>query len=104
MVDMKDIVEKLAERTEQDKVPWKPTADEQTFAASIGKLSVLISSGFTGRIELSVLDEQGMEIDSAFRPQSALMDLHSSAKRKALGTDQKLAELLDALDATSPIL
>ena len=103
MVEMGDIVEKLAERTEQDRVPWKPTADEQAFAASLGNLSVLISPDYRGRIKLSVLDEKGMEIDYADRPQSALMDLHSSARRRALGTDRRLAELWDALDANSPI-
>ena len=98
MVEMGDVVEKLTKRTEEDRVPWKPTVDEQAFVASVGNLSVLISSDYGGRIKLSVLDEKGMEIDYANRPQAALIDLHSSAKRKALGADERLAELMKALD------
>lgn len=99
MVEMEDVVHKLIERTEQDRVPWKATADKRAFAAIVGNLSVLVSQDVLGEIKLSVLDEKGMEIDYATRPHTTLTELHSSARRRALGTDRRLAELLDALDS-----
>ena len=98
MVEMSDIVSKLVERTEQDMVPWKATADEATFAASFGNLSVLISS-LRGATRLSVHNEKGTELDYAENPYMTLNKLHELAKRKALGIDERLAELMDALNS-----
>lgn len=101
MVEMSDIVSKLVERTEQDMVPWKATADDATFAASFGNLSVLISS-VGGETRLSVHNERGTEIDYAENPYMTLDRLHELAKRKVLGTDERLAELMEALNAPPP--
>ena len=101
MVEMSDIVSKLVERTEQDMIPWKATADENAFVATFGNLSVMLSIPYSGDLKLSVLDERGREIDYTVDPFNALFDLHRSIKRKALGTEQKLAELMEALDKTS---
>ena len=98
MVEMSDIVSKLVERTEQDMVPWKPTADDATFAASFGGLSVLLSKE-GAFVKLSVLDEKGTEIDYTSIQSYEIRELHSLARRKALGTDKRLAELMDALNA-----
>ena len=96
MVEMIDIVTRLVERTEKGGVPWKPTADDATFAANLGSLSVLISYA-RGTTRLSVLDEKGTEIDFAENPYRTLDRLHYLAKRTALGTDKRLAELMDVL-------
>ena len=102
MVEMSDIVSKLVERTEQDMVPWKATADDATFAASFGNLSVLISS-YGGATRLSVHNEKGTEIDRSESPPYRILDrLHGLAKRQALGTDEKLAELMEALNTPPP--
>ena len=129
MVEINDVVAKLAKLTEQGQVPWKTTVDKATFAATFGRMSVLISTyntpfgsgnrfddtplGRGNRVyQLSVLDEQGDEIDFTTAMEGSpipmvgegrpvLVDLYNSAKRSALGVDQKLEELLDAMDRVS---
>ena len=97
MVRIDDVVSKLLERAEEDSVPWKATADDETFAATFGNLSVLVSS-HRGTTKLSVLNEKGTEIESTTDPSGILYRLHTLAKRKALGTADLLAELMDALN------
>ena len=119
MVEMKDVVAKLATLTEQGQVPWKTTVNETTFVATFGKMSVLISTNApvvgtpflsNKSYQLSVLDEKGNEIDfdiasggppivGVSRP--VLVDLYNSAKRSALGVDQRLEELLNEMDRVS---
>ena len=68
MVYMAAVVDKLVERTQQNRVPWKRSAGKSTLVASFGNLSVLISartSGLNSEVKLSVLDEIGDEIDYA---------------------------------------
>ena len=116
MAEMKDVVAKLAELTEQGQVPWKTTADKSAFAATFGKLSVLISAMDTrpssdiASYRLSVLDEQGNEIDFAtarWGPSVTgvrlpnLVPLYDSAKRTALGVDRRLEELLNEMNRVS---
>ena len=123
MAEMKDVVAKLAMLTEQRQVPWKTTVDKATFAATFSRMSVLISTsdapfGSGNRAyRLSVLDEQGNEIDFAtaadFDPDTGeigrlgpwdvptLVPLYTSAKRSALDVDQRLEELLNEMDRVS---
>lgn len=114
MADMQDVVAKLAELTEKGQVPWKSTVDKSAFAATFGKMSVLISSRepFTelaSTYSLAVLDEQGNEIDSAtasHNPASlddppVLARLYITAKRSAVGVDERLEELLRAMDVVA---
>ena len=109
MVEMRDVVDKLVERTAQNRVPWKSSASKGTFVAAFGNLSVLISartSGLNSEIKLSVLDEVGDEIDyaesdgfSSDRQSTQIQGLYILAKRKALGSDRRLGELIARLDA-----
>jgi hypothetical protein len=117
MADLTQVVEKLAELTAQGKVPWKSTANPNSFAATIGRLSVVISgrvglvaSPFTDRIRLAVLDEEGRDIDHLDHDLgdpnnpghgTRLPTLYQSAKRSALGVDQRLEELLSDLESVS---
>ena len=115
MVAMEDIVEKLAQRTGQGRVPWKTAVGESSFSAKLGNLLLLISSSGSGSIKLSVNNEKGTEIDSIIylegseekyvlgKGHSMLPDLFASAKRTALGTDQRLLELMELLDEDLPI-
>ena len=115
MVEMSDVIAKLAERTAQNRVPWKTSASKETFIAAFGNLSVLISSHSTGLstvTKLSVLNEEGNEIDHAEfssndfgddKKYSLLRDLYRSAKRCAVGTDQKLEELFARIDSAPPV-
>ena len=115
MVEMKDVVDKLAQLTGQGQVPWRTTVDKSAFAATFGNLSVIIRADNPGledelsSYRLSVLDERGNEIDStsavvvgepgATRP--ALAFLYISAKRTALGSEKRLEELMEAMNQVS---
>ena len=116
MVEMKDVVAKLANLTQQGRVPWRATVDETTFVATFGNLSVLISSkpsppgADMSSYRLSVLDEKGVEIDfstARYGPSATnvrlptLVPLYANAKRTALGVDQRLEELMNAMDVIS---
>ena len=111
MADIQDVVVKLAHLTESGQVPWKSTADKSAFAATFGKLSVLISLEATfdapwrNQYRLAVLDEKGDEIGYALHRPGVIGDGHGelvsmfdSAKHLALGVDQKFDELLKAMD------
>ena len=43
MADINEIFVKLLERTNQGKVQWEPTSDEDTFVAGVGNLSVSLT-------------------------------------------------------------
>ena len=116
MVEMKDVVAKLAKLTERGQVPWKTTVDISTFSATFGNLSVLISSQPSppgpdiSSYRLSVLDEKGSEIDYAttrYGPSvvnvrlPALVPLYTAAKRTALGVDRRLEELMGEVNLIS---
>jgi hypothetical protein len=123
MSEMNDVVAKLAKLTEQRQVPWKTTVDKSTFAATFGRMSVLISAKDTRpgsdirSYRLSVLDEKGNEIDFATaadfdlvtgemrlagpRDVPALVPLYTSAQRAALDVDRRLEELLNEMDRVS---
>ena len=114
---MKDAVDKLAKLTDKGQVPWKTTVDKAAFAATFGGMSVLIStkdtsprSGFK-LYRLSVLDEQGNEIDFASATDDplvrevgeiyAVVPLYISSKRAALDVERRLEELLSEMDRVS---
>lgn len=104
MARISDILLKLLDRTEQEKIIWKSTVDERAFITVIGKNSVIIQQdqrpfGF----EMRVLDEQGREIDrllfeQAESVQPPLRDLFDKARRMALGVDDQLDKLLHELE------
>lgn len=116
MVDMSGILDKLAEITEQGQAPWRTTADKSAFSATFGRTSVVISAKETSpgsdmvSYRLSVLNEKGIEIEFAtarWGPSvtnvklPVLVPLYTSAKRTALGVDERLEELLNAMDRVS---
>lgn len=118
MADMKDVIERLIERTEEQRVPWKITSDEDAFAAAIGDMSVMVSSQMLRRsrqesrpepmsLRIAILDERWREIASleasrySSRDYQRLYSLWQSAKMSATGAHPRLDEFLDALDAAS---
>ena len=107
MADIRDIADKLLERTEQKKINWRPTVSEDTFTAIIGDWSVSISTHLLLRghkVNLRVLDNSGQLLEEISATPSQgpsfgrLEDLHSKAKRSALGIDQQLEGLLAELN------
>lgn len=108
MAGMTDVIDKLAERTAEGRVPWKTAFGESSFFARLGNLLVLISARSDNSIRLSVSNEKGTEVDSVEGPNlnaqasARLNYLYNSARRTALDTDQTLEELLELLDEVPP--
>lgn len=118
MVDMSQIVSRLNVLTRQNRVPWKTTSDRTAFLAVYGDMSVRIASrGEEPRntLTLGVYDGQGNLIDSATYDgsnpfegfsgdsYSELKSLYQSAKRIALGVDQRLTNLMERMNAAPPV-
>lgn len=115
MARITDIIDKLVQRTAQDRVPWTPTDKENNFTAAFGDLSVSISShsqGLSSITTLSVKDSNDQEIVSAqcdtshplsHRRYSKLTDLYNAAKTWASGTDVRLTELMQRIEASPPV-
>lgn len=107
MVDAKDVIEKLIERTDQNRVHWQSTVTPNTFVAVVGNLSLHISHprAANSRVRLRILDQLSQPIDefgaSTYGDPSinhALEELHRKAKRVALGNDNHLEELMRELE------
>ncbi len=111
MADMSQVLEKLVERTKQDRVPWSKGNLSDTYHVSVGNLTVMIMGGrrgLGGAIYLTVNDNMGESVGRVFyspeEPElnSELVALLQGAKRIA-DDDPRLDELLDALDAVPPV-
>ena len=110
MATMSDVLAKLLERTRAGKVPWKPTNQEETFAAVIGELSILIDMDWRGigsnMPTLRVLNKYGRVVDwinvdtqEGIVHKQDLDELYHMARRAALVTGTELDDLLTALDS-----
>ncbi len=118
MVEMRDIASNLLELTRQNRVPWKATSDKSTYVAVYGDISVIIFSEGTepgDTVTLGVYDGTGTVIDrttyygpGTFLGQPGLPSneeiklLYESAKRTALGVDQRLTNLMERMNAVPP--
>jgi hypothetical protein len=111
MADMKQVLEKLAERTEESRVPWRKGDLSDTFEVSLGDLTVIIlgsNKGLDGTIFLHVRDKRNETVGRAYyNPQepeinSELVSLFERAQRIATD-DPRLDDLLKALDAAPPV-
>ena len=110
MATMTDILAKLLERTRAGKVPWKPTNHDDTFAAIVGELSVVIDMDWRGigsdMPTLRVLNSAGRLVDwinvdtsDGSVHKGDLDALYLMARRAALVTGRELDDLLAALDS-----
>ena len=106
MADMIQIAEKLVERTNENRIPWKPTINPNSFSAMIGDLSVMVSLQSNGGVfgsstTLAIFDEKGTELDSLQDREGnrypILPSLHRAARRSAQGVEKRLDELLAKL-------
>lgn len=108
MADVTDIIAKLVERTGEGRVVWQTSADEDTFIAGVANTSVSVSAYEDNygdqRVRFRILNWEGREIELYDTGISAddeiratLTQLHSMARRVALGVDSQLDDLLEAL-------
>ena len=106
MAEVAEIIPKLVDRTDQNRINWRQTPSEGTFGANIGSWSVTIS---TTRVTLGVAfglrvyDQEGKFLDevrasTGTELHRSLSQLHEKAKRSALGIDRQLEGLMAELD------
>jgi hypothetical protein len=109
MAEIAEIVDKLLERTNQNKIGWQPTVTENTFLAVVGKLGVSIAlprqALINDFVRFRIFDETGQLIKEIYADRVAdgvtyykLREIHQKAKRMALGDEGCLDELLAELD------
>ena len=95
MATISDIVEKLLVQTELGRVRWQKTVDSQTFLATFGDYSTLVSKGkplSDPEYAIKILDKRGDTIERISTPyinppgqlRSQLVMLHEAARRQAL--------------------
>ena len=110
MADMQQVLEKLVERTKENRVPWSKGHLSNSYHVTLGSLVLMIVGArkeIDGTIYLSVRDKSGESVGRAFyspeEPEvnSELVVLLEGAQRIA-DDDPRLDELLDALDAVPP--
>lgn len=93
----------LLEKTKAGEVQWEKTVTKTVFQAAFAKYTILLS-GSGDSPYLSLLDEDG-DIIETLSPLSAvnlgalneLKELYEMARRRALGADQALDEVLSIL-------
>ena len=109
MAEINDIVDKLMEKTDQNKINWRPTVTANTFIAAIGNLGVSISlprqTVVDSLVRLRVFSENGqaiqeLSVNNIDNPYAydKLMRIHSKAQQIASGNDPRLDELLAELE------
>ena len=106
MADMKQVIRKLVQSTEEGRVAWRNSSEPGVFRASVGHSTIFITeySVLTAwNIYLSILDRNGQKIGSAVYDSgrasvnSELVSLYE--KVQSIATDDpRLDELLEALD------
>ena len=95
------LVTRLTELTEHDKLAWEETAEEGTFLASVGKFVVTLGENFSV-YHFKILDRTGKTIDEASGTTgenwTRLSHLHELARRNALHVEEALSDLLSSLE------
>ena len=110
MAEISDVLTKLLERTEQEKLSWQSTDDDSTFRADLDKASVTIEKDvFDDLFSLRIHNLEGREIESLVgggrstvttpHEDQQLRELYDKARRIALGVDTQLEDLLKELEA-----
>lgn len=117
MEKQKKLVERLLDKTKQGKLEWRETVDTNRFRLSFSDSGLEIySKGRQGQFEddyiISMINAEGSVVDAfsdvdlnqseVVAPDvswySKMMELHSLAKRRALGSDEVLDTILNELD------
>lgn len=110
MAETSDILTKLLERTNQDKVNWQSTSEDDLFLAVLGNSSVTIREyeSFGPQYSLRILNDEGRVIEGLMSESGEganwygeMHELYAKARRIALGVDSQLEDLLKELQAGS---
>lgn len=109
MADVNEVIDKLLERTNQNKIGWKATVTENTFIAVIGNLGVSIwlprPASVDAIVQFRVLDKTGQVVQELNADPIGngatyykLREIHQKAGRTALTDESRLDELLAELE------
>ena len=105
-VDISKVIEALKVKSQQGKIGWQPTAEEETYIAPIKEniFRVFTYPGEYGRIPvLTFINEDGktiwrMEGDNMYEGDS-IASIYFTAQRIADRVDEKLSEVLESLES-----
>jgi len=112
------LIATLAKLTQDHKVAWSETADENTFQISFPQYNVSVTKKYAGQnwgeeyyeYRITVRDQAGKILEDAghsdfgvdsFRgvtAESVMKSLYDDARRSALKVDEALSDLLSSLD------
>jgi hypothetical protein len=106
------LVISLAEKTDRNELQWEPTAEEEVFQVSFPHYSVQIrlvenfASATPDGVLIVIRNKEGLVIDQVSdvdlqkewsEAYSVMSGIYGKARRKALGVDKALDELLKEL-------
>ena len=103
MIGLGRILTGLVARTTEGKLKWSRTVEEDSFAASLDAVSVVIAADDAGYC-LEILDESGSTVDSLESPDTTkaeddqLARLFVLARRSAHDIDSVLEKLAKSLE------
>lgn len=110
--EYRELINKIIERTNEDKIKWEPTSDSQKFLCKISSKTVVVRSYVylnpeigqdLSCVSFEILDIMGELIDGVYVDETEsdyvkMSDLYDMARRNALRIDQTIRDLLDALE------
>ena len=104
---LKEIIRSLAALTQQGKLPWSTTPDENSFRAILGPILVRVSvvpdeenMGLRPRYSITIVNNEGNVVEDcrlSGEEAQSLEQLHTLARRTALNTDGVLSAFLSDL-------
>jgi hypothetical protein len=106
------ILIELIQKTDSGSLAWEPTAEEGVYQVSFPRFTVQLSSNGAD-IVLSILNSEGTVIEEASDPEFtdhitdayvAMKQLYANARRRALGVDAALDELLEELSKKDSLI
>ena len=98
------LINRLYQKTYDDEIAWETTSDEDAFQRSFPKYSVMIlRRGPSAGQFFQLYDEDGRLIEEISHQDAVgqgidVTDFFDMVRRKALGVDKALDELLEELD------
>ncbi|MDD5421977.1 MAG: hypothetical protein PHT32_00940 [Candidatus Omnitrophica bacterium] len=105
----KSIIRKLFEKTNEGKVVWQSTSDDNTFIVEIGDFTLKIWDGRDDEIDepfvgFTLLNSKGKQIDNFWadkgsKDYDSSYALYASARRKALKIDDAINSIAKKLES-----
>lgn len=104
MIELSQILAGLIQRTEEGKLQWIRTVEDDRFISSVDAISIVVVEVKHPNYRLEILNESGetvesLEYESTTPTQDQqLASLYALARRSALNTDVTLEKLAKALE------